>query len=102
MTAVPNPQTDADQLEADADQAIAACGGDAREVVKALIVANHFRETEIEKLRAAASTGYARGPPTRASAARSERLPRVAPVTRVGLGVAGPEARAFIVRQLAY
>jgi hypothetical protein len=61
MTAVPNPQTDADQLEADADQAIAACGGDAREVVKALIVANHFQETEIEKLRAAASTGYARG-----------------------------------------
>jgi hypothetical protein len=49
MTAVPNPQTDADQLEADADQAIAACGGDAREVVKALIVANHFQETEIEK-----------------------------------------------------
>jgi hypothetical protein len=50
MTAVPNPQTDADQLEADADQAIAACGGDAREVVKALIVANHFQETETEKL----------------------------------------------------
>jgi hypothetical protein len=27
----------------------------------ALIVANHFLETELEKLRAAVSTGYARG-----------------------------------------
>jgi hypothetical protein len=37
------------------------CGGDAREAVKALIVANAFLETELEKLRAAVSTGYARG-----------------------------------------
>jgi hypothetical protein len=43
MSSAPNPQSDADQLEAAADQAIAACGGDAREAVKALIVANHFR-----------------------------------------------------------
>ena len=50
-----------DQLEAAADQAIAACGGNAREAVKALIVANAFLETELEKLRAAVSTGYARG-----------------------------------------
>jgi hypothetical protein len=55
-----NPQSDADH-EAAADQAIAACGGDAREAVKALIVANHFLETDLEKLKAAASTGYARG-----------------------------------------
>ena len=49
---VVNPeQSDTDQLEAAADQAIAACGGDAREAVKALIVANHFLETELEKLR---------------------------------------------------
>jgi hypothetical protein len=41
--------------------AIAACGGDAREAVKALIVANLFLETDLEKLRAAVSTGYARG-----------------------------------------
>jgi hypothetical protein len=33
----------------------------AREAVKALIVANHFLETELEKLRASISTGYARG-----------------------------------------
>ena len=47
--------------EAAADQAISACDGDAREAVKALIVANHFLETEMEMLRAAASTGFARG-----------------------------------------
>ena len=29
--------------------------------VKALIIANHFLETDLEKLRAAVSTGYARG-----------------------------------------
>jgi hypothetical protein len=54
-------QSDTDLLEAAADEAIAACGGDAREAVKALIVANHFLETELEKLRASFSTGYARG-----------------------------------------
>ena len=59
---LPNPeQSDADQLEAAADQAIATCGGEAREAIKALIIANHFLETELEKLRAAVSTGYARG-----------------------------------------
>jgi hypothetical protein len=61
MSSAPNPQSDADQLEAAADQAIAACGGDAREAVKALIVANQFLETDLEKLKAAVSTGYARG-----------------------------------------
>jgi hypothetical protein len=62
MSSAPNPeQSDADQLEAAADQAIASCGGDAREAVKALIVANHFLETELEKLQAKVSTGYARG-----------------------------------------
>jgi hypothetical protein len=54
----PNPQSDAEQLEAAADQAIAACGGDAREAVKALIVANHFLEREIEEK---VSRGYLRG-----------------------------------------
>jgi hypothetical protein len=61
MSSSPNPQSDADQLEAAADQAIAACGGDAREAVKALIVANHYLETDLEKLNAAASMGHARG-----------------------------------------
>ena len=59
---LPNPQqSDAEQLEAAADQAIAICGGDLREALKALIVANHFLETELEKLHAAVSAGYARG-----------------------------------------
>ena len=36
-------------------------GNDAREAVKALIVANHFLEMDLEKLKAAASMGHARG-----------------------------------------
>jgi stage V sporulation protein SpoVS len=56
-----NPQSDADALEAAADQAIAACGGNAREAVKALIVANGFLEADMERLKAAVSLGYARG-----------------------------------------
>lgn len=63
MSSAPNPQSNADHLEAAADQAIEACGGDAREAVKALIVANQFLETELGKLRAAVSKGYARGKP---------------------------------------
>jgi hypothetical protein len=54
-------QPDTEELEAAADQAIVTCGGDARETIKALIVANHFLETELERLPAAVSTGYARG-----------------------------------------
>ena len=50
-----------DDLEAAADQTIAACGGNAREASKALIVANGFLEKQIEELRAAVSTGYSRG-----------------------------------------
>ena len=61
MSSALNPQSDTDQLEAAADHAIAACGGDAREAVKALIVTNQFLETDLEKLRAAVSKGYARG-----------------------------------------
>ncbi|MET4344687.1 hypothetical protein [Bradyrhizobium sp. RT9a] len=48
-------------LENAADQAIAACGGDAREAVKALIVANGFLEAQVEELRASVSAGYSRG-----------------------------------------
>ncbi len=51
----------AGDLDAAADQAIAACGGDAREAVKALIVANHFLGAQVEELRAAVSMGYSRG-----------------------------------------
>jgi hypothetical protein len=61
QTAAPNPQADANRLEAATDQAIAACGGTARDAVKALIVANEFLEAELKELKAAVSTGYARG-----------------------------------------
>jgi hypothetical protein len=56
-----------DDLDAAADQAIEACGGDAREAVKALIVANDFLEAQLDELRSKISTGYARGrlPPVR-------------------------------------
>jgi len=57
----PNPQSDADELEAAVDQAIAACGGDAREAVKALIVANDFLENEVGELMRAVSKAYVRG-----------------------------------------
>ena len=48
-------------FDAATDQTIAACGGDARDAVKALIVANEFLEAEIVELQAAVSSGYARG-----------------------------------------
>ena len=51
----------ADDLETAADQAIAACGGDARGVVKVLIMANNFMEARIARLQASVSKGYARG-----------------------------------------
>ena len=62
MSAAPEPNTpSADDLDAAADQAIAACGGDARETVKALIVANGFLEAQVAELRGSVSTGYSRG-----------------------------------------
>jgi hypothetical protein len=61
QSAAPNPRADAERLEAVADEAIAACGGNARDAVKAFIVANEFFETLVEELRADVSKGYARG-----------------------------------------
>ena len=57
----PSSVSSAASLDAAADQAIAACGGDAREAVKALIVANDFLEVQLEELRSKVSAGYARG-----------------------------------------
>jgi hypothetical protein len=59
-------------LDAAADQAIAACGGDARKTVKALIVANDFLEIQLEELRRKVSTGYARGRLPRARERKDE------------------------------
>jgi hypothetical protein len=62
MPAAPTPSApSAGDLELAADQAIAACGGDPREAVKALIVTVDFLEAQVDELRAAVSKGYSRG-----------------------------------------
>jgi stage V sporulation protein SpoVS len=61
QSVAPDPQADADRLEAATDQAIAACGGDARDAVKALIVANEYLESEVCDLMRAVSHAYMRG-----------------------------------------
>jgi hypothetical protein len=55
------PTSEPKRLEAAADQAIAACGGDARDAVKALIVANEFLESEVCELMQTVSHAYKRG-----------------------------------------
>jgi hypothetical protein len=59
MSATPKPAPDG--LEAAVDQAIAACGGNMRETIKALIVANDFLESEVAELMKAVSQAYVRG-----------------------------------------
>jgi hypothetical protein len=61
QSVAPNPQADVDRLEAAADEAIAACGGDVRDALKALIVANEFLESEVCELMQAVSHAYVRG-----------------------------------------
>jgi hypothetical protein len=56
----PNAQ-DADGLEDAVDQAIAACGGDMRSTIRALIVANEYLETEVGELMKVVSHAFARG-----------------------------------------
>lgn len=56
----PNTQ-DGDGLEAAVDQAIAACGGDMRSTIRALIVANDYLESEVSELMKAVSHAYVRG-----------------------------------------
>ncbi len=57
------PQPESDRLDIAADQAIAACGGDMRSAVRALILANEFLEYELcEMFKAVANgTGRERG-----------------------------------------
>jgi hypothetical protein len=52
---------DADALEAAVDQAIAACHGDMRSTIRALIVANEYLESEVTELMKAVSHAYVRG-----------------------------------------
>jgi hypothetical protein len=55
MSSVSQPNEQDDDLEAAVDQAIAVCDGDMRAAVRALIVANHFLETEAAELKKAVS-----------------------------------------------
>jgi hypothetical protein len=57
----PNAQDDADELETAIDQTIAACGGDLRATIRALIVANNYLESEVNELMKAVSHAYVRG-----------------------------------------
>jgi hypothetical protein len=61
VSAAPNPQGEADRLEDATDQAIAACEGDVRAALKAMIVANEFLEAEVCELMQAVSHAYVRG-----------------------------------------
>ena len=56
----PNPEG-TDELELAVDQAIAACGGDLRAAIRALILANDFLENEVRELMKAVSHAYVRG-----------------------------------------
>ena len=62
MPANPNQAgADDSELEAAVDEAIAACDGDLRATIRALIVANNFLESEVSELMKAVSHAYARG-----------------------------------------
>ena len=56
----PTPRED-NELEAAVDEAIAACDGDMRATIRALIVANDYLETEVGELMKAVSRAYVRG-----------------------------------------
>lgn len=65
MPAAPQPFALAESdLEFAADQAIEACGGDAGQAVKPLLVAVDFLEAKVDE-KGAVSNGYARGRSTR-------------------------------------
>ena len=62
MSSHPRPDNrDHTGLEAAVDEAVAACGGDYRATIRALIVANSYLENEVAELMKAVSHAYARG-----------------------------------------
>ena len=61
MSSVSQPNQQDDGLEVAVDEAIAACGGDPRAAVRALLVANNFLESEVAELKKAVSHAYTRG-----------------------------------------
>jgi hypothetical protein len=56
-----NDQDNDSELDAAIDQAIAACDGDLRATIGALIVANNYLEVEVEELMKAVSHAFVRG-----------------------------------------
>lgn len=72
---------DNDRLEAAADQAIAACNGDMRSAIRALILANEYLEYELCEMFTAVSKGYARGR-VKPTDAEGQPLTRAAAKTR--------------------
>jgi hypothetical protein len=56
-----NQPEDDGELQAAIDQAIAACDGDLRATIGALIVANNYLESEVEELMKAVSRAFVRG-----------------------------------------
>jgi hypothetical protein len=55
MSSEPQAKIAEDDLETAIDQAIAACDGDLRAAIRALIVANNFLESEVSELMKAVS-----------------------------------------------
>ena len=50
-----------DDLELAVDAAVAACDGDMRAAMRALVVANTFLYSEVDRLQSLVSSGFARG-----------------------------------------
>jgi hypothetical protein len=61
MVSSSQPDIPDDDLEAAVDDAIAACDGNMRAAIRALIVANNFLENEVAELMKSISHAYARG-----------------------------------------
>jgi hypothetical protein len=61
MSSDPQAKIAEDDLERAIDQAVAACDGDVRATIRALIVANNFLESEVGELMKAVSHAYACG-----------------------------------------
>jgi hypothetical protein len=53
-----SPQPESDRLDIAADQAIAACDGDMRSAIRALILANEFLEYELCEMFKAVTNGH--------------------------------------------
>ena len=56
-----NEADEPNRYEVAVDEAIAACGGDERAALKALLIANEFLEHQLEAMSVQVSNGYARG-----------------------------------------